>query len=129
MTPMPCKDKPAFRCKSCGHLEAAEHAGDHAVPHACSVCGAGVCLSPRTKKIADELASPNCSVERRQALAAELAKLQPGTETKEFDPANWEVLADCTPERLKEIGVKECARHKATKGDPVAGKSVAASAN
>jgi hypothetical protein len=123
---MPCKDKPAFRCKSCGHLESADHAGEHAVPHACSCCGAGVCLSPKTKAIADDLASPNCSVERRKILAAELVKLQPGTEPKTFDPTNWEVLADCAPERLKELGIKECARHKATKGEPVSGKNVTA---
>jgi len=126
---MPCKDKPAFRCNSCGHLEGADHAGEHAVPHACSCCGAGVCLSPATKKIADELAAPNCSVERRKILAAALVKLHPFfgiVDQKTFDPANWEVLADATPERLKELGIKECARHKATKGDPVAGKNVAA---
>lgn len=121
---MPFTDKPAFRCKACGHLEAAEHAGEHDLPHACSVCGSGVCLSPRTKALADELASPNCTAERRMAIAAQLGKIQSGTEAKEFDPANWEVLADCTPDRLKELGLKECARHKGAKGAPQAGASV-----
>lgn len=34
--------QPVFRCKKCGHLEAADHAGENAVPCACSCCGAGV---------------------------------------------------------------------------------------
>lgn len=35
-------DKKAFRCKKCGHLEPAEHAGDRSVPLACSVCNGGI---------------------------------------------------------------------------------------
>jgi predicted RNA-binding Zn-ribbon protein involved in translation (DUF1610 family) len=34
--------KPAFRCKACGHLVPAAHAGELAVPLACPVCGGGV---------------------------------------------------------------------------------------
>jgi len=32
----------AFRCRNCGHLHTADHAGDNDVPHACCVCGKGV---------------------------------------------------------------------------------------
>ena len=44
---MPYQDKPAFRCKNCGHLESAEHAGENETPAACSVCGAGITFSVR----------------------------------------------------------------------------------
>lgn len=38
----------AFRCKNCGRLHEAGHAGDADHPHACRVCGAGVSFDPRT---------------------------------------------------------------------------------
>jgi hypothetical protein len=43
---MPYTDKPAFRCRKCSHLEAAGHAGEEILPHACSVCGSGVTFNP-----------------------------------------------------------------------------------
>lgn len=47
---------PTFRCRACGHLDAADHAGECAHPHACRVCGAGVSFDPKTgaKKIDPE---------------------------------------------------------------------------
>lgn len=44
----------AFRCKSCGRLERAAHAGENALPVACSVCGAGVSFTPRGAKTFDK---------------------------------------------------------------------------
>lgn len=38
----------AFRCKNCGHLEAASHAGENLKPHACAVCSSGVSFNPKT---------------------------------------------------------------------------------
>ena len=38
----------AFRCRNCGRLEEAEHAGENLHPHACSVCGCGVSFDSRT---------------------------------------------------------------------------------
>jgi predicted nucleic acid-binding Zn-ribbon protein len=43
----------AFRCKTCGHLHPAEHAGESDLPHGCVVCGAGVAFSPRGIKSLD----------------------------------------------------------------------------
>jgi len=64
----------AFRCKFCGYLEGADHAGERNLPLACRVCNGGVKFHPRTGQ-------------------------------KSPDPDNWEVLADCTPERLAELGL------------------------
>lgn len=45
----------AFRCKTCGHFEPADHAGECEYPHACVVCGAGVSYNPKTgTKILDK---------------------------------------------------------------------------
>lgn len=38
----------AFRCKTCGRLHEAEHAGENELPHACRVCGAGARFDPRS---------------------------------------------------------------------------------
>lgn len=40
--------KYAFRCKNCGFLHHAEHAGDNDCPHACRVCNSGVSFHPQT---------------------------------------------------------------------------------
>lgn len=94
----------AFRCKKCGHLEAAEHAGDMAVPLSCSCCGAGVVF--RVRELAEEMKAPGVTAERLQELAALIAKCAPSE--KRFDPDNWEVLADAASERLAELGLKHC---------------------
>lgn len=90
---MACKDGiAAFRCRNCGHLEDAGHAGDNELPHACSVCGAGVIHKPRLQQLSAELGDPNCSPERRVAIAKELSSL--GDERKQLIPSNWEVLVE-----------------------------------
>lgn len=43
----------AFRCKNCGYLHPADHAGESDLPHGCVVCGAGVVFSPRGVKSLD----------------------------------------------------------------------------
>lgn len=40
----------AFRCKTCGCIHPAEHAGECDCPHACSVCGAGVSFNAKGVK-------------------------------------------------------------------------------
>lgn len=84
----------AFRCKSCGHLSQAEHAGENDVPHACRVCGKGV-THTGDKNIA----------EAAKALGKIVLEPMPNY-YKIVDNDNWEVLADCTPERLKELGIE-----------------------
>jgi len=37
-----------FKCKTCGHVESAEQAGECSHPHACSACGAGITYNPKT---------------------------------------------------------------------------------
>ena len=37
-----------FKCSNCGHLEAAEAAGENTLPSACSTCGHGVKFDPVT---------------------------------------------------------------------------------
>lgn len=39
--------RPAFRCKNCGKIETADHAGENNVPAACRVCGHGISFDPR----------------------------------------------------------------------------------
>lgn len=83
----------AFRCKSCGHLHSADHAGEATAPHACTVCGAGVQFSAKG--------------------------------VKSLNPENWEVLAECTPERLAELGLEphHCCKHTPhKKGDNPTGR-------
>lgn len=64
----------AFRCRTCGRLEPAEHAGENPIPAACSSCGKGVHY-----------------------------ELGPGEVIPHWvsDPENWEVLADATPAELR----------------------------
>lgn len=90
----------AFRCKSCGHLEPAVHAGENLVPHACSVCSEGVSFNRKG--------------------------------VKEFNADNWEVLADCTPERLTELGLEPAhvCKHAPVKvTDPSNGMHVSVTAS
>lgn len=95
----------AFRCKNCGHIESADAAGENDLPHACSCCGAGVVHAPHMKKLSEELARPDCTVERRLQIAKELVKVN--NDPKVLDPSNWECLCDMPPERLKELGLKK----------------------
>lgn len=100
----------AFRCKNCGHLHAADAAGQHAHPHACAVCGAGVHFTKEPDKLIAELSQAS-SIDPK--LYARFETGVPGT-YKIVDPAPWEVLADATPERLTELGLttEEVTRHE-----------------
>jgi hypothetical protein len=119
----------AFRCKSCGHLHHAEHAGDNVLPHSCLVCGRGVRHGPDFENIAARLIKPDLSAEERKELAAEIAAAQNNL-TKTLQPDNWEVLADCTPEQLKDYGLapEHVCRHVPEKppdgAQPRTGKAI-----
>jgi len=103
---MPIQDKAAFRCRNCGELEHAGHAAENSLPHACSVCGSGVVLHPKIQRLSQELADPKCTPARRVAIAAEmLALARAGDAEKQLVAENWEVLADATDARLKELGL------------------------
>lgn len=96
----------AFRCRNCGRLEGPDVAGENSLPHACSMCGAGIVLNPRTAELAEALADPDLPADRRRGIAAELAKLaRVGENEKHADPDNWEVLADLDDEALESYGV------------------------
>lgn len=108
----------AFRCKQCGRLHEAEHAGDNELPHACQVCGEGVRHGPDFRGLAEELCKPDLPAERRKQIADHLRAGHNDT-TKTLVQSNWEVLSDCTPERLKELGLTkgQVKRHDG-KGQP-----------
>lgn len=98
----------AFRCKTCGHLIHAAEAGEWEHPHACPVCAKGVIF--RHHALAEEIANihklPN---EERAVRLLVIAKelMDMGTQpTKELIADNWEVLHECTDERLTELGLK-----------------------
>lgn len=102
----------AFRCKNCGHFARAESAGENLRPHACQVCDSGVRHNPTTQDIAAKMQQPGADL---AALAGQLKGLR--QDHKELDPDNWEVLDECTPERLKELGLerKDVCSHKPDK--------------
>ena len=93
----------AFRCKNCGRLHPAGHAGDNLVPHACQVCGKGVSFGPDFKEIAARLSQPDLSKEERLKIASELSQSK---YDKSYHPENWEVLADLSPEQLAKYDLK-----------------------
>lgn len=99
----------AFRCKKCGHLCPAEHAGENVLPHSCPVCKAGVSfvIDPASKGRYDEIIAKLSKMEtsdsERHDLALELGNLP---KEKLYHEDNWEVLADCDKGRLKELGLK-----------------------
>ena len=95
--------KPAFRCRNCGRLESAVAAGECAVPHACSCCGAGVV---RDATVDLELCDHTLDLSRRAELLSKRAI------AKRLVPGNWEILANATPERLRELGLTEVSRHE-----------------
>lgn len=114
----------AFRCRACGHLHAAEHAGECPVPHACAVCGAGVRHGPDFKAIAARLIKPGLTDAERATIAQEVAAAQNNL-TKTFDPDNWEILADAPAEALASYGLSPdmVARHQAS-GEPQSSKAI-----
>lgn len=124
---MPHNGEPAFRCKTCGHLEHAGHAGENAVPHACSVCGAGISYGPEKQKM-EHIISEAGKGRNPAELMEELRRLL-ANPNKAADPDNWEVLADAPPERLKELGLGDVRiiRHEGhpVLAGPVIGRHIA----
>lgn len=113
-------EQKAFRCKKCGHLVHAEHAGENLLPHSCPVCKAGVSqpIDQASKGRHDEIMAKLVKIDtpqlEREKLVAELVNLP---REKVYHPDNWEVLSECKPERLKELGLEPehvCA-HKPAK--------------
>lgn len=94
--------KYAFRCKNCGHLHHADHAGLNDLPHSCCVCGKGVETGFDPKAFAERLRKPMTDQERL-ALAEELSNT---VQKKQLDPNNWEVLATCDEPKLAKYGLK-----------------------
>lgn len=95
----------AFRCKTCGHLHESGHAGCGKHPFKCSVCGAGCVfnhqkLAARAKQLFKEGKN-----QEGDEMLDQMAKCDPSA--KDLVPDNWEHLADCTPERLTELGLTE----------------------
>lgn len=100
----------AFRCKRCGHFITSEHAGENLLPHACSACSGGVSevISADNKKRCDaiiaKLGKADTPDAERLSLAMKLSRLP---REKVYHSDNWEVLADVTPERLKELELED----------------------
>jgi hypothetical protein len=105
--------KYAFRCKNCGHLHHAEHAGDDAVPHACCVCGKGVTHGIDFRAVAEKLRKPGLSDKERSQLADQLAST---SLEKTFQPENWQCLCDFSEDQLRECGLcmDDVVTHHAT---------------
>ena len=108
--------KYAFRCKNCGRLHEADHAGENEHPHACCVCGAGVSYNDTVHILSEELADPTLTLERRMAIAQELSKAAMTT-TKVIKKDNWEVLHLCDDRQLSNYGLTrdDVAEHKPCK--------------
>lgn len=98
--------KHAFRCKNCGFLHTSDEAGEADHPHSCRVCGKGVTHSAVHHEI-DQLISKG-DVNGMQNLANRVKnrEIDLNDQTKTIYPDNWEILADCKPERLAELGLK-----------------------
>lgn len=98
----------AFRCRQCGHLVAAEHAGEHTVPHACPVCRGGISFDADDAAARDALVKDMVSaVAAGNPVDEFVQRLQNMSLKKVFNPDNWEVLSDATPERLAELGLTQ----------------------
>ncbi len=105
----------AFRCKNCGHLEPAAHAGECALPHACSVCGAGVTFGPEKKKVEELLQG---FADKTPAETAEALMKLMANPDKKAQPDNWEVLHDAQDARLTELGLTRADVVKHTPAPP-----------
>ena len=112
----------AFRCKACGHLHHAGHAGDNALPHACCVCGSGVVLGMDPADMHAILTDPDLSEEQKVERIETLARRSQGA--KKYVPENWEVLAGCDDKTLAKYGLTrdQVTKHEAkTPADPAGG--------
>lgn len=96
--------KYAFRCRACGNLQSAEHAGRSSVPHACSSCGSGVGFGPDNQKL-EEIIAANSGGRSGDLVAALRTAL--ANPVKNLHADNWEVLAEATADRLDELGLTE----------------------
>lgn len=92
--------KPAFRCKNCGHLESADHAGEYSHPHLCSCCDAGVLMGFSMKDLFK--AHPFLAELTQAELSART--IQNGKVIRLHHLENWEVLADTHPDELAKMG-------------------------
>jgi hypothetical protein len=124
--------KKAFRCKTCGFLTHANHAGEQAVPYACQVCHAGVEFNAQDVEVRDAIKDKLIIAARAGDSAAMnglIRQLHNIPLKKTFNPDNWEVLADAKPERLKQIGLStsDVERHvPAKKGENREPKNISA---
>jgi rubredoxin len=119
----------AFRCRHCGHLHEAEHAGESSHPHACRVCGHGIAAAigmddtlrhPHAQAHAKALAGiPRETLEKHPSKGGRTFNLPHGLK-KVLIFENWEVLADATDERLAELGLTraEVCRHEPKTSEP-----------
>jgi hypothetical protein len=94
--------KKAWRCKQCGFLEVSDAAAEAEHPHACRVCGGGVVFDMHA--IAAKLLTPGITPKETAEIVQAMLKTSPASKTIHKD--NWEVLADATPTRLKELGLE-----------------------
>ncbi len=118
-------DSKAFRCRNCGYLESAEHAGESAVPHSCRVCHRGVVFARNVEEaVQHEHCKPHLDALAKSVLRGDFAKhhLQGGRHiplpagmpvSKYLIHECWEVLADCDDDRLAELGLSraDVVRH------------------
>lgn len=102
--------KVAFRCKHCGFLEHSANAGESSHAHACRVCGKGVQFAAGIEEIKKLLPEVMAKL-KPEEIAARTITLPYGI--KFLVPENWEVLADCSPDRLAELGLEadHCEKH------------------
>jgi hypothetical protein len=95
----------AFRCKNCGRLHTSDDAAEAEHPHACTVCGGGVVFNEKIQQLSRELADPKLTLERRLAIATEIAAAAKAV-TKTIQPDNWDILHTMNPEQLKLHGLE-----------------------
>ncbi len=115
----------AFRCKNCGYLESAAHAGESPIPHACRVCKMGVVFAATAEDVLKhEHCRPHAEALKKCHAAGDLHKhhLQGGRHvplpagipaSKYLIHENWEVLADADDARLTELNLSrnDVVRH------------------
>lgn len=102
MTVVP-ENRVAFRCKNCGRLHEAGHAGELPHPAACQVCGCGVVF--RHKELAEmlEQSLQEGDTNTCKSLVKQIQNCDPAA--KRLLPENWEILSEVSGERLQELGL------------------------
>lgn len=100
-------EKYTFRCNNCGTLKnTIEDCGDNDFPHSCRVCGKGVTHSDLHHEIDRTLAQNDPKALQDLADRIQAKQIDVNDQTKTVYPANWELLSEATPARLKELGLK-----------------------